>query len=77
MLAWSDVYYVSILQLMSKTAQLVGRDITVSVFLPRFAEMCTDGLFHVRRVCAANFGDLCSVVGQEATETVLVSLLFL
>ena len=35
---------------MSKTAQLVGKDLTISVFLPRFAEMCTDGLFHVRKV---------------------------
>lgn len=27
----------------------------------------------VCKVCAANFGDICSVVGQQATEEMLVS----
>jgi hypothetical protein len=61
------------LQLMSKLAPLVGHDITRCIFLPRFAELCTDPLFHVRKVCAANFGDMCTVVGQQSTEEVLVS----
>lgn len=26
------------------------------------------------QVCAANFGDICSVVGQQATEEMLVSI---
>ena len=56
-------------------APLVGKDITERVFMPRFAELCTDAHFHVRKVCAANFGDMCSVVGMENTEEYLVSLL--
>ena len=28
---------------------------------------------YVWQVCAANFGDLCSVVGQDSTEALLVS----
>lgn len=58
---------------MSKMAPLVGKDITERVFMLRFAELCTDALFHVRKVCAANFGDMCTVVGQENTEKYLVS----
>ena len=54
-------------------APLVGKDITERMFMPRFAELCTDAHFHVRKVCAANFGDLCSVVGQDNTEEYLVS----
>ena len=37
-------------QLMSKMAPLLGRDITERMFLPRFCEMLTDPLFHVRKV---------------------------
>ena len=29
---------------------MVGRDITEQHFMPRFLEMCTDALFHVRKV---------------------------
>jgi hypothetical protein len=60
---------------MSKMAGSVGKDITERIFLPRFAAMCTDSLFHVRKVCATNFGEMCSVVGQENTEQHLVSYL--
>ncbi len=62
-----------LLQLMSKLAPLVGRDLTERCLMPRFAELCTDAHFHVRKVCAANFGDLCAVVGTENTEVYLVS----
>jgi serine/threonine-protein phosphatase 4 regulatory subunit 1 len=52
---------------------MVGKDITEHLILPRFFEMCCDcRAFHVRKVCAANFGDICSVVGQQATEEVLL-----
>ena len=44
-----------------------------ALFLERFAALCMDPLFHVRKLCAANFGDFSSVVGSEPTETVLVS----
>uniref|UniRef100_A0A8C3IZ61 Serine/threonine-protein phosphatase 4 regulatory subunit 1 n=1 Tax=Chrysemys picta bellii TaxID=8478 RepID=A0A8C3IZ61_CHRPI len=59
--------------IMCKMASMVGKDITERLILPRFCEMCCDcRMFHVRKVCAANFGDICSVVGQQATEEMLV-----
>lgn len=61
--------------IMCKMAPMVGKDITERLILPRFCEMCCDcRMFHVRKVCAANFGDICSVVGQQATEEMLVSI---
>uniref|UniRef100_A0A8C4UAZ3 Serine/threonine-protein phosphatase 4 regulatory subunit 1 n=1 Tax=Falco tinnunculus TaxID=100819 RepID=A0A8C4UAZ3_FALTI len=58
--------------IMCKMASMVGKDITERLVLPRFCEMCCDcRMFHVRKVCAANFGDICSVVGQQATEEML------
>jgi len=61
--------------IMCKMAPMVGKDITERLILPRFCEMCCDcRMFHVRKVCAANFGDICSVVGQQATEEMLVSV---
>ncbi|XP_072568521.1 serine/threonine-protein phosphatase 4 regulatory subunit 1 isoform X1 [Paramormyrops kingsleyae] len=60
-----------------KMAPMVGKDITERLFLPRFCEMCCDcRMFHVRKVCAANFGDMCSVVGGEATEELLLPRFF-
>ena len=53
-------------------APLIGKEMTESVFLDRFASLCVDPLFHVRKVCAANFGDFANVVGCEPTENVLV-----
>ncbi|XP_054840611.1 serine/threonine-protein phosphatase 4 regulatory subunit 1 isoform X2 [Eublepharis macularius] len=59
--------------IMCKMATMVGKDITERLILSRFCEMCCDcRTFHVRKVCAANFGDICSVVGQQATEEMLV-----
>ncbi|XP_069072654.1 serine/threonine-protein phosphatase 4 regulatory subunit 1 isoform X1 [Pleurodeles waltl] len=63
--------------IMCKMAPTVGKDITERLFLPRFCEMCCDcRMFHVRKVCAANFGDICSVVGQDATEGMLLPRFF-
>ena len=62
----------SLLQLLSKMAPLIGKEMVESLFLERFAALCTDPLFHVRKLCAANFGDFSSVVGSEAAEAVLV-----
>jgi len=39
--------------LMSKMAPLVGRDITERYFLPRFELLCSDPLFHVRKVSSS------------------------
>ena len=39
--------------------------------------MCCDcRMFHIQKVCAANFGDICSVVGQKATEEMLLPRFF-
>jgi len=35
---------------MTRLAPLVGSDITQRCFLPRYAIMCSDALFHVRKV---------------------------
>jgi len=53
-------------------APLLGGDLSRRVFLDRFASLCSDGLFHVRKICAANFGEFSAVVGQEITESVLL-----
>ena len=43
-------YIVLPLQLMSKVAPLVGKEMTWRLFLPQFTELCSDGLFHIRKV---------------------------
>ena len=58
-------------------APMIGREMSERLFLDRFAKLCTDPVFHVRKVCAANFGDFCGVVGPEATEKILVSSFFI
>uniref|UniRef100_T1IHI6 WW-binding domain-containing protein n=1 Tax=Strigamia maritima TaxID=126957 RepID=T1IHI6_STRMM len=60
--------------LMGKMAPMIGREITERLFLKTFANLCLDGLFHVRKMCAANFGIICSVLaGTEASEKILLS----
>merc|ERR1719266_2921757 len=59
--------------LLSKMAPLIGKEMSEAIFLERFAALCVDPLFHVRKVCAANFGDFSSVVGPDSTEQVLLS----
>ena len=54
-------------------APLIGQEMTERLFLQRFALLCADPLFHVRKVCAANFGDFSGVVGSQPTEQTLVS----
>lgn len=61
------------MQLLSKMAPLIGREMSQRLFLQRFATLCVDPLFHVRKVCAANFGDFSGVVGSDPTEQTLVS----
>ncbi len=59
-------------KLMCRMAPLLGGNLSRRVFLDRFAVLCSDGLFHVRKICAGNFGEFSSVVGQDITESVLV-----
>ena len=70
----SEDFLLWFLQLLSKMAPLIGKEMSEEIFLDRFAALCLDPLFHVRKVCAANFGDFSTVVGSDATENVLVSL---
>uniref|UniRef100_UPI00398E8ABC serine/threonine-protein phosphatase 4 regulatory subunit 1-like isoform X2 n=1 Tax=Pristiophorus japonicus TaxID=55135 RepID=UPI00398E8ABC len=63
--------------IMCKMASMVGKAITERYILHRFCEMCCDcRMFHVRKVCAANIGDISSVVGREATEELLLPRFF-
>lgn len=58
--------------LMSKMAPLIGRDMTEKHFLRSFASLCMDTLFQVRKVCAANLGDICNIVAIDSTENILL-----
>lgn len=65
-------------ELVSKIVRLVLK--AVQLFLLTFYAVlknCHSGYFlrFICKVCAANFGDICSVVGQQATEEMLVSYL--
>lgn len=60
--------------LMTKITPLIGGDVTEELFLKRFGDLCADPLFHVRKVCASNFGDMSSVLKQETTENNLLPL---
>ncbi|XP_065675978.1 serine/threonine-protein phosphatase 4 regulatory subunit 1 isoform X2 [Hydra vulgaris] len=70
----SDDFRTEAITLMTKTAHLLGGISTEKIFLKRFGELCSDSLFHVRKVCASNFGDISSVVAPETTETILLPL---
>lgn len=60
-------------QLMIKLMPLLGPDITERVFLKKFAELSSNELFYIRRLCAAHFGQMCNLVGKDAFEQILVS----
>lgn len=66
--------FLFVLQLMIKMVPLLGPEITERVYLSRFAQLCSNKLFYVRKVCAVHFGEFCTVVGREAFEQVLVSV---
>nr|CAD7425262.1 unnamed protein product [Timema monikensis] len=59
--------------LMGKIAPLIGRKSTEILFLEKFALMCASPVFYVRKACAANFGEFCTVVSVESIENTLVS----
>jgi len=74
--AESDDLRTEAVALLSKMAPLIGQEMSERLFLQRFATLSADPLFHVRKVCAANFGDFSGVVGSEATEQVLLPKFF-
>uniref|UniRef100_F1RJS7 Uncharacterized protein n=1 Tax=Sus scrofa TaxID=9823 RepID=F1RJS7_PIG len=60
-----------------RLASVLSKGRAERLLLPGFCELCADGkLFHVRKVCATNFGGICRAVGPEATEKFLVCELF-
>uniref|UniRef100_A0A4W6E1U9 Uncharacterized protein n=1 Tax=Lates calcarifer TaxID=8187 RepID=A0A4W6E1U9_LATCA len=72
-----DDYKIEAVAIMCKVVTMLSKDTVEDLLLPRFCELCSDArLFQVRKVCAANFGEFCSIVGQEATEKLLMPKFF-
>uniref|UniRef100_A0A4W3JV17 Serine/threonine-protein phosphatase 4 regulatory subunit 1-like n=1 Tax=Callorhinchus milii TaxID=7868 RepID=A0A4W3JV17_CALMI len=72
-----DDYKIEAVAIICKMASMLSGEITERLLLLRFCELCSDGkLFHVRKVCATNFGDICNSVGQEATENHMIPRFF-
>ncbi|XP_048878884.1 serine/threonine-protein phosphatase 4 regulatory subunit 1 [Brienomyrus brachyistius] len=72
-----DDYKIEAVAIMCKLVTMLSRDTVEHLLLLRFCELCSDvRLFQVRKVCAANFGEFCSIVGQDATEKVLMPKFF-
>lgn len=55
----------------------LGTDATERVFMDRFAQLCTDQMFYVRKVCASQIGDFAAGITKQAFERVLVGIFFL
>uniref|UniRef100_A0A8C9W6H0 Serine/threonine-protein phosphatase 4 regulatory subunit 1-like n=1 Tax=Scleropages formosus TaxID=113540 RepID=A0A8C9W6H0_SCLFO len=72
-----DDYKIEAVAIMCKVVTMLSKDTVENLLLLRFCELCSDArLFQVRKVCAANFGEFCSIVGQEATEKLLMPKFF-
>uniref|UniRef100_A0A8C1KR97 WW-binding domain-containing protein n=1 Tax=Cyprinus carpio TaxID=7962 RepID=A0A8C1KR97_CYPCA len=72
-----DDYKIEAVAIMCKLVTMLSKDTVEHLLLLRFCELCSDvKLFQVRKVCAANFGEFCSIVGQEATEKLLMPKFF-
>uniref|UniRef100_A0A673LZ62 Serine/threonine-protein phosphatase 4 regulatory subunit 1-like n=1 Tax=Sinocyclocheilus rhinocerous TaxID=307959 RepID=A0A673LZ62_9TELE len=72
-----DDYKIEAVAIMCKLVTMLTKDTVEHLLLLRFCELCSDvRLFQVRKVCAANFGEFCSILGQEATEKLLMPKFF-
>ncbi|XP_038149151.1 serine/threonine-protein phosphatase 4 regulatory subunit 1 isoform X1 [Cyprinodon tularosa] len=72
-----DDYKIEAVAIMCKVVTMLSKDTVEHLLLPRFCDLCSDArLFQVRKVCAGNFGEFCSIVGQEATEKRLMPKFF-
>ncbi|KAM9409612.1 serine/threonine-protein phosphatase 4 regulatory subunit 1 [Pholidichthys leucotaenia] len=72
-----DDYKIEAVAIMCKVVTMLSKDTVEHLLLSRFCGLCSDArLFQVRKVCAANFGEFCSIVGQEATEKLLMPKFF-
>ncbi|XP_076869836.1 serine/threonine-protein phosphatase 4 regulatory subunit 1 [Brachyhypopomus gauderio] len=68
-----DDYKIEAVAIMCKLITMLRKHTVEHLLLLRYCELCSDSrLFQVRKVCAANFGEFCSIVGQEATEKLLL-----
>lgn len=54
--------------LMTKIACLLGTELTQKLFLEKFAKLCCDASFHVRKACASHFGEIATVLKKDTTE---------
>ena len=59
---------------MVRISPLVNNDVVEKLFLPKFCELCSESMFHIRKVCATSMGEMCRVVGPELSEQKLVSV---
>lgn len=57
---------------MCKMMPYVGKEITEKFFLEPFLSLCR-GSSPEKEVCMLNFGNICQVIGKDATETTLLS----
>uniref|UniRef100_A0A8C6M368 WW-binding domain-containing protein n=1 Tax=Nothobranchius furzeri TaxID=105023 RepID=A0A8C6M368_NOTFU len=72
-----DDYKIEAVAILCKVVTMLSKDTVEHLLLPRFCDLCSDArLFQVRKVCATNFGEICSIVGQESTEKLLMSKFF-
>ncbi|XP_054165039.1 serine/threonine-protein phosphatase 4 regulatory subunit 1-like [Oppia nitens] len=67
-----DDYRMEAVGMMGKMVRFLGKDSTEKLLLQTFTRLCLDASFHVRRICASNFGEICSIVGQIVTEEILL-----
>lgn len=58
---------------MVRISLLVSKDVVEKLFLPKFCELCSESMFHIRKVCATSIGEMCRIVGPQLAEQYLVS----
>jgi len=61
---------------MVRISPLVSRDVVEKLFLPKFCELCSESMFHIRKVCATSIGEMCRVVGPQLSEEFLLQKFF-
>ncbi|XP_077271693.1 serine/threonine-protein phosphatase 4 regulatory subunit 1 isoform X2 [Temnothorax americanus] len=60
------------ISLMCRLAPLIGSELTETVFLPRYLDLCEDNDMMVRRICATHFAEMCTAVGKEKLYSKLI-----
>ncbi|XP_067934475.1 serine/threonine-protein phosphatase 4 regulatory subunit 1-like isoform X2 [Watersipora subatra] len=62
--------------LMVRISLLVSKDVVEKLFLPKFCELCSESMFHIRKVCATSIGEMCRIVGPQLAEQYLLPKFF-